>query len=85
MLKNEAAEDSLQNKIKASNARTAELDGSESKLFPLGANLSSAKYDIMRRDNKPQQFKLADEDYEDFRVPMQIVLDYSEVMRPFRP
>ena len=71
MLRNEEAVDSLQNKLKVANARTSEGGPScETKLFPIGAKTSSAKYDAMRRDEKHINFRLSQADYKDFRVPV---------------
>lgn len=68
--------------MKVKNAQTGEDDDKISKLFPMGANISSNKYNIMQRGEKHKSHKLKMTDYRDFRVPVQVCIDYSEVLRP---
>jgi len=54
------------------------------KLFPMGANVSSTKYNLLKQEEKHKQYKLPRNDYSDFRVPVKVMIDYSEVLRPLK-
>ena len=76
----------MTNKLHAANAKTNEAGPSNvNKIFPIGANTSSTKFNQMRLQEKHLHCKLAEEDYTDFRLPIQICQEYSVVMRPFKP
>ena len=68
--------------MKIENSKTGEDDEKLATLFPMGANVSSTKYNLMQRDEKHKLFKMNTQDYRSLRVPVQICIDYSEVLRP---
>ena len=70
MQTNEEAHDSLKNQMKIRNAKTGENDEGMSKLFPMGAKVSSTKYNLMQLEEKHKSYKLKQTDYRDFRVPV---------------
>lgn len=51
-------------------------------LFPLNSNLSSFKYNRMQKEEQHKHFRLKKEDLTEFKVPVQVCIDYSEVLRP---
>ena len=64
------------------NLRTGELDEKMNNLFPMGANISSTKYNLMKKNEEQKNLRKKNADYQNFQVPVQIVIDYSEVLRP---
>ena len=62
--------------------RNGASDDHMNKLFPIGSNLSSTKYNLMQKAEAHKSYKLKKEDLRDFRVPIQVCIDYSEVLRP---
>ena len=52
------------------------------KVFPIANGLSSTKFDLMRKAEEHKNLKLSKQDLMDFRVPVQVCIDYAEVLRP---
>jgi len=73
---------SVKNKLAQANKKTGEVDAMISKLFPMGADVSSNKYNLMRLEEAHKHHRLSKNDYKDFRVPVQVCIDFSEVLRP---
>lgn len=53
-----------------------------STLFPMNSNLSSLKYNRMQKEEEHKTYKLKKSDYREFQIPVQVCIDYSEVLRP---
>ena len=81
---NEGMEESVAQKMAHENAKTGETDEKMLQVFPMGASVSSTKYNLMRQEEKHKNYKLNMKDYRDFRVPVKVFIDYSEVLRPMK-
>ena len=53
-----------------------------SQLFPIGNSVSSTKFAKLQKADAHKQHKLKKKDLEDFRVPVPILVEFSEVLRP---
>jgi len=55
---NDQAQDSMATRMKHENEKTGEQDEKIVTLFPIGANVSSTKYNLMRREEKHKSFQI---------------------------
>ena len=51
-------------------------------LFPIGNSVSSTKFDKLRKADAHKSHKLTKKDLSDFRIPINICEEFSEVLRP---
>ena len=62
--------------------KVGELNDPANKVFPIANGLSSSKYEKICKAEEHKNLKLSKEDLMDFRVPVQVCIDYAEVLRP---
>ena len=82
MQENDAQSGSLKETMQKKNHLCGETDDKMNSIFPIGSNLSSFKYNKLQKEEAHKNFKLKKNDLRDFRVPVQVCIDYSEVLRP---
>ena len=82
MQSNDAAAGSLKNEMVKRNMMIGNTDTSMNELFPIGSNMSSLQFNKLQKQQAHKDYKLKQNDLKDFRVPVQILIDYAEVLRP---
>ena len=51
-------------------------------VFPVASNMSSTKYNLIQKELAHKSHKLEKGDLQDLKVPIQVCIDYSAVLRP---
>lgn len=72
---------SLKVKLAHKNDMAGNTETYMEKLFPVGTNTSSTKYNLMQKEEAHKNHVLKKQDLHDFKVPIQVCIDFSEVLR----